>query len=38
MIGGDPFFGDFQWRMSSLSIKVGELGLYLTVEASRAQT
>jgi len=32
-----PFFGDLQWRLVSLSIKVqgwGGLGLYWTIEAS----
>ncbi|PNY13681.1 auxilin-like protein [Trifolium pratense] len=40
-----PYFGDLQWRVSSLPIRVGGLGLYSTVEAasyafvaSRAQT
>ena len=29
-----PFFGDFQWRLASLPIRFGGLGLYSAVEAS----
>jgi hypothetical protein len=31
-VGGGPFFGDDQWRLAFLHIKVGELGLYSAVE------
>jgi hypothetical protein len=34
VVGGGPFFGDLQWRVASLPIKVGGLGLYSTVEAA----
>ena len=34
VVGGGPFFGDFQWRIASLPIKAGGLGLYSAVEAS----
>jgi len=33
-VGGGPFFGDLQWRMASLPIRFGGLGLYSTLEAS----
>jgi hypothetical protein len=45
VVGGGPYFGDLQWRVASLPIQVGGLGLYSAVEAfsyafvaSRAQT
>ncbi|PNY14294.1 auxilin-like protein, partial [Trifolium pratense] len=45
VVGGGPYFGDLQWRVASLHIRVGGLGLYSTVEvalyafvASRALT
>jgi hypothetical protein len=34
VVGGGPFFGDLQWRVASLPIKVGGLGLYSAVEAA----
>ncbi|KAK2455796.1 hypothetical protein QL285_003218 [Trifolium repens] len=34
VVSGGPFFGDLQWRISSLPIKVGGLGLYSAVEAA----
>ncbi|MCI07652.1 hypothetical protein A2U01_0028721, partial [Trifolium medium] len=34
VVGEGPFFGDLQWRLASLPIKVGELGLYYAVEAA----
>jgi hypothetical protein len=34
VVGGDPFFGDLQWRIASLPIKVGGLGLYSAVKAT----
>ena len=34
VIGGGPFFGDLQWRLASLPIRFGGLGLYSTLEAS----
>ncbi|MCI50682.1 hypothetical protein A2U01_0071926, partial [Trifolium medium] len=45
VVDGGPFFGDLQWRLASLPIKVGGLRLYSAVEAvsyafvaSRAQS
>ncbi|MCI49878.1 hypothetical protein A2U01_0071122, partial [Trifolium medium] len=45
VVGGGPYFGDLQWRVASLPIRDGGLGLYSAVEAasyafvaSRAQT
>lgn len=44
MVGGGSFFGDLQWKLASLLIRIGGLGLYSSVEissyiilASRAQ-
>ena len=34
VVGGGPFFGDLQWRLASLPIRFGGLGLYSAVEAS----
>ncbi|MCI61183.1 hypothetical protein A2U01_0082440, partial [Trifolium medium] len=34
VVGGGPFFGDLQWRLASLPIKAGGLGLYSVVEAA----
>jgi hypothetical protein len=34
VVGGGMFFGDLQWRLASLPIKFGELGLYSSVEAT----
>ncbi|MCI69005.1 hypothetical protein A2U01_0090266, partial [Trifolium medium] len=34
VVGEGPFFGDLQWRITSLPIKVGGLGLYSAVEAA----
>ncbi|MCI32890.1 hypothetical protein A2U01_0054104, partial [Trifolium medium] len=34
VVGGGPFFGDLQWRIASLPIKSGKLGLYSAVEAA----
>ncbi|KAI3778249.1 hypothetical protein L2E82_07407 [Cichorium intybus] len=34
VVCGGPFFGDFQWRMVSLPIRFGGLGLYSASEAS----
>ncbi|MCI97565.1 hypothetical protein A2U01_0118866, partial [Trifolium medium] len=34
VVGGGPFFGDLQWRIASLPIMVGGLGLYSAVEAA----
>jgi hypothetical protein len=34
VFGGGPFFGDLQWRIASLPIKVGGLGLDSAVEAT----
>jgi hypothetical protein len=34
VVGGGPFFGDLQWRLASLPIKFGGLGLYSAVEAT----
>jgi len=34
VVGGGPFFGDLQWRLASLPIRFGGLGLYSTLEAS----
>jgi hypothetical protein len=34
VVCGGPFFGDFQWRLASLPIRFGGLGLYSAVEAS----
>jgi hypothetical protein len=34
VVGGGPFFGDLQWRLASLPIKFGGLGLYSVVEAT----
>ncbi|MCI13036.1 hypothetical protein A2U01_0034148 [Trifolium medium] len=34
VVGGGPFFGDLQWRITFLPIKAGGLGLYSAVEAS----
>ncbi|MCI41568.1 hypothetical protein A2U01_0062801, partial [Trifolium medium] len=34
VVGGGPFFGDLQWRIASLHIKFGGLGLYSAVEAT----
>jgi hypothetical protein len=34
VVGGGPFFGDLQWRIASLPIKVGGLGLYSAIEAA----
>ena len=45
MVCGGPFFGDIQWRLASLPIRFGGLGLYSAYEvssyafvASRAQS
>ncbi|PNY15245.1 auxilin-like protein [Trifolium pratense] len=45
VVGEGPYFGDLQWRVASLPIRVGGLGLYSAVEAasyafvaSKAQT
>ena len=45
VVCGGPFFGDIQWRLASLPIRFGGLGLYLAYEvssyafvASRAQS
>jgi hypothetical protein len=34
VVCGGPFFGDLQWRLASLPIKVGGLGLYSALEAA----
>lgn len=34
MVDGGPFFGDFQWRVTSLFIRVWGLGLYSAVEVA----
>jgi hypothetical protein len=34
VVGGSPYFGDLQWRVSSLPIQAGGLGLYSAVEAA----
>jgi len=34
VVGGGPFCGDLQWRLASLPIRFGGLGLYSTLEAS----
>ncbi|KAJ0540593.1 hypothetical protein HanRHA438_Chr09g0374631 [Helianthus annuus] len=34
VVCGGPFFGDLQWRLASLPIMFGGLGLYSAVEAS----
>ena len=34
VVCGGPFFGDLQWRLASLPIRFGELGLYSALEAS----
>ncbi|KAF5801739.1 hypothetical protein HanXRQr2_Chr06g0251561 [Helianthus annuus] len=34
VVCGGPFFGDLQWRLVSLPIRFGGLGLYSAVEAS----
>jgi len=34
VVGGGPFFGDLQWRLASLPIRFGGLGLYSALEAS----
>jgi hypothetical protein len=34
VVGGGTFFGDLQWRLASLPIKFGGLGLYSAVEAT----
>ncbi|KAM0014804.1 putative exostosin [Helianthus debilis subsp. tardiflorus] len=34
VVCGGPFFGDLQWRLASLPIRFGGLGLYSVVEAS----
>jgi hypothetical protein len=34
VVGGGPFFGDLQWRLVSLPIRLMGLGLYSAVEAS----
>ncbi|GAU39704.1 hypothetical protein TSUD_274980 [Trifolium subterraneum] len=34
VVGGGRFFRDFQWRIASLPIKAGGLGLYSAVEAN----
>ncbi|XP_021985363.1 uncharacterized protein LOC110881398 [Helianthus annuus] len=34
VVCGGPFFGDLQWRLASLPIRFGGLGLYSAVEAS----
>ena len=34
MVGGGPFIGDLQWRVNSLPIRFGSLGLYSDLEAS----
>jgi hypothetical protein len=34
VVGGGPYFGDFQWRAASLPIQDGGLGLYSAVEAA----
>ncbi|KAK2443431.1 hypothetical protein QL285_014538 [Trifolium repens] len=34
VVGGDPFFGDLQWRIASLPIKFGGFGLSSAVEAT----
>jgi hypothetical protein len=28
VVGGDPFFADLQWRIASLPIKFGRLGVF----------
>ncbi|MFS8030320.1 hypothetical protein Hanom_Chr17g01532621 [Helianthus anomalus] len=45
VVGGGPFFGDFQWRLASLPMRLGGLGLLSAREvgvyafvASRAQS
>jgi len=45
VVGGGPFFGDLQWRLASLPIRFGGLGLYSALDApsyafvaSRAQS
>ncbi|RHN80822.1 hypothetical protein MtrunA17_Chr1g0192391 [Medicago truncatula] len=34
VVGGCHFFRDLQWRLASLPIRFGELGLYSAVEDS----
>jgi len=34
VVGRGPFFGDLQWRLASLPIRFGGLGLYSALEAS----
>jgi len=34
VVGECPFFGDLQWRLASLPIRFGGLGLYSKLEAS----
>jgi hypothetical protein len=34
VVGGGPFFGALQWRLTFLPIKVGGLSLYSVVEAA----
>jgi hypothetical protein len=34
VVVGGPFFGDLQWRIASLSIKFGGLGLYSVVKTT----
>ncbi|KAJ0856068.1 putative reverse transcriptase domain, DNA/RNA polymerase superfamily [Helianthus annuus] len=34
VVCGGPFFGDLQWRLASLPIRFGGLGLYSAVDAS----
>lgn len=34
MVGGGPFFGDLQWTVASLHIRVMGLGLYSVIEAT----
>ena len=34
VVCGGPFFGDIQWRIASLPIRFGGLGLYSAVEAT----
>ncbi|WJX62426.1 hypothetical protein P8452_47425 [Trifolium repens] len=34
VVGGAPLFGGLQWRIASLPIKFGGLGLYSAVEAT----
>ncbi len=34
VVCGGPFFGDLQWRLATLPLKLGGLGLYSAIEAS----